>query len=533
MKKNARLYITLLLCLIFIFTESPSPIEKLTYINTGEEGFSLLKTFAFLSIQICFFICLISTPLAMKKIKWAFFILFAFSTLLSEIYYKLSGWTIEYQDFLMLYRSKANLGDAISMYKNTLFLSLPRILILFGIFACMPQIAFKKQLKYFVISLSMLSLCALTLLTSITCSLRLNSITNKIPSTISLYGLYLSYLYGDLRNSTIYQYNLDKLNISDNVLGGGGYTHIILVIDESLRWDYSPFLRVKKLHGWNIYDYGQATSYTNFSAGSNIFLRKGVRFEKPIQDYYENPIIWIYAKHAGYSTYLYDNQHCARNHNFFSEKELKLIDHNICKIKQSDADIWNELHYLSKSKPTFTIIIKKGSHFPYTNNFPKNQRIDFEMNEYQKEKIMRIDYFKSVLYQSDNFIKNIERLNIKSKTLIIFTSDHGQNLEDKKGFTHGTSGKPPYQGEGLVPMVIITNSKDEQLQNHLAFNFGKTSHFNIIPTILESMGYAIHELGYIHKNTSLRKNVEKVNGFFYNVPLEDSYQSNPLFLELK
>ena len=315
--------------------------------------------------------------------------------------------------------------------------------------------------------------------------------------------------------------------------GGGGYKHIILVIDESLRWDYSPFLRIQSISGWHIYNYGQATSYTNFSAGSNILLRKGAKYESLIQDYYKNPIIWAYAKKAGYSTYLYDNQHCARNHNFFSERELQLVDHNICHLTQSDSEIWNKMNHLSSNTPTFTIIIKKGSHFPYINNFPKTQTINYNLTPYQADKAMRIDYLKSVMYQSDNFINMIKNLKIQSRTLIIFTSDHGQNLEDVKGFTHGTTGKPPYEGEGLVPLVVITNVPDEKLKNTVNTNYNKTSHFNIVPTILESMGFSIENLGYIKKNGSLRDQIEKVGGFFYDVPLEDTYGKYPSFLILK
>lgn len=527
-----RFFTSIILCFIFVLTEYPSIFDKLLYINTGEEGFSFLKTLAFFFIEVAFIICLISSSLSISRFKWILFVLFAFSSLLSDVYFRISGWNIEYQDFLMLYRSRANFFDAVLMYRDVILPSLFRPMILFVSFLIMPKISWRFLTRKIYTIITVFTFSCLVLLASITCTLRLNSITNKVPSTMSLYGLYLSYLYGDLRNSSVYSYNLDSLP-KGLKFKGGGYKNIILVIDESLRWDYSPFLRLKNIQGWYIYDYGQATSYTNFSAGSNVLLRKGAKYERLIQDYYENPIIWAYAKNAGYSTYLYDNQHCARNHNFFSERELRLVDHNLCYITQSDSEIWKKMAYLNEDGPTFTIIIKKGSHFPYINNFPKNQKIDINMSDYQRDKNMRIDYFKSVLYQSDNFIKALNgNIKIKPKTLIVFTSDHGQNLEDTKGFTHGTSGRPPYKGEGLVPLVIMTNVQDIALKDALRSNLNNTSHFNIFPTLLESMGYYIENLGYTKKNASLREGVEKIGGFFYDLPLEDSNGLTPHFLEL-
>lgn len=140
-----RLLFALVFCLIFTLLELPNLQDKLIYINTGEYGVSLFKIIVFLLIEITFFVCLMTTSLASPLFKWFMFVLFSFSTLLSDTYFQVSGWGIEYQDFLMLYRSKANFLDAFSMYKNVLFSSLQRLLFLFLLFFVYP----KDYVKFF------------------------------------------------------------------------------------------------------------------------------------------------------------------------------------------------------------------------------------------------------------------------------------------------------------------------------------------------------------------------------------------------
>lgn len=347
-----------------------------------------------------------------------------------------------------------------------------------------------------------------------TCILRSGAGTNKLPAPVSLYGLSLAYFYDSIKNPHTYKYQgqgLSRLKKSE-------YQNIILIVDESVRWDYSPFLRIRDYHHWNVFNYGCATSYANASATSNILLRKGARFERLSSDFYNNPLIWDYARKAGYTTYLYDNQGRGVGHDYFDSKEREMIDFNISNSVFKDADIWKQLCYLNGSAKTFTLIIKRGSHFPYK-DFSEDQKIDFALSTYQNATPLRKRYLKSIVFQSDNFWREFFNLAINKPTLIIYTSDHGQNLEDVEGLTHGTSGKKPYVGEGLVPLVVLTNIKDHFAKN-FEHNFNHTSHFNIFPTLIESMGYSLINLGYSYKNTSLRNAVTPIQGFFYGIPFE-------------
>lgn len=143
------------------------------------------------------------------------------------------------------------------------------------------------------------------------------------------------------------------------------FSHIVLIVDESVRADYSPFKRLGNIPThWHMIDYGNATSAANCSHISNIMLRKGVRQHRVAKDFYENPLIWSYALNAGYVTYLYDAQMGGKGHDFFDANELGLVSHNISKTHISkDADILESLTYLNDETPSFTYIIK-GVTFP-------------------------------------------------------------------------------------------------------------------------------------------------------------------------
>ncbi|MCE3046645.1 sulfatase-like hydrolase/transferase [Helicobacter kayseriensis] len=355
---------------------------------------------------------------------------------------------------------------------------------------------------------------ALVCLVCATCVFRQGGATNKLPSPISLYGLFLAYGIDRVENPYSYRYELTK----EIQISHAQYQHIVLVIDESIRFDYSPFLRLKHLGQWSVMDFGKATSYANSSAVSNIMLRKGVRYESIVEDFYHNALIWDYAKKAGYKTYLYDAQGGGRGHDYFDYVEEKMIDNNLSRVAiESDREIISSLQYLKTKQKTFTIIIKKGAHFPY-NAFLSHYQFPLKFFVgYSAQTPQRVKYLKSVLYQSDRFCSELLKFQTQESTLIIYTSDHGQNLEDVAGLTHGST-QNPYSGEGLVPLVVLSNVQNMPISKHLQNNFNRSSHFNIFPTILEAMGYAPKKLGYLGYSGSLYGDIKEVGGFFYGIP---------------
>jgi len=90
------------------------------------------------------------------------------------------------------------------------------------------------------------------------------------------------------------------------------------------------------------------------------------------------------------------------------------------------------------------------------------------------------DWFKNLLSESGKF-KNY---------LIIYTSDHGQNIVDDG--TLATHCRPrANRFEGIVPMMIFSNDAAilERFRAVQGTSFDKTSHYQIFPTLLGIAGY--------------------------------------------
>lgn len=122
--------------LIFVCMENPSIYAKLGHTNT--QFFSLSKSAVLIFSEILLWICLFCSIATYWWYRIVLCFLLAISTLIFDAYFRASGKVIEFQEFLLLYQSKSNLFDAISMYRKEILYSLPRVLILFVGFYLLP-----------------------------------------------------------------------------------------------------------------------------------------------------------------------------------------------------------------------------------------------------------------------------------------------------------------------------------------------------------------------------------------------------------
>lgn len=500
-----------ILIALFVFSDQPSVYAKFVDINI--QTFFLLKSIMLFVVYGLFVVSLVLVARSHNRIlKLIILVLVSISSVYTDVFYYASGKVMEYIDFVILYQSKANVLDALAMYSDEIMASLLRLCALWGGFLIMPKRADSKShiIGRILSGGGGILLLLLVVFVMLVCIYRQGAATNKLPSPLSPPALFLAYVYDNIF-STHLSYNYTTTQMPSNPRK---FSHIVLIVDESVRADYSSFKRLRIPKNWHIIDYGNATSAANCSHISNIMLRKGVRYNSVAQDFYENPLIWSYALNAGYRTYLYDAQMGGRGHDFFDAKELKLIHNNISKTNiNQDFEIVDSLTYLNDETPSFTYIIKKGSHFPYT----APQEIVAEVQDsYTQDSKERVMYLKNVIYQSDMFFEALLSRQYQQGVLFIYTSDHGQNLKDVDGLTH-CSTTNPYFGEGEVPLVVISNRILDELKNHQNENLNNASHFNIVPTILAYMGYDIEQLGYA-KGASLFDRVDFVNGFFYGIP---------------
>lgn len=142
-----------------------------------------------------------------------------------------------------------------------------------------------------------------------------------------------------------------------------------------------------------------------------------------------------------------------------------------------------------KSKAFFGFLFYDSAH---AYEYPKDFEIKFKPNleevnylalnnNYPKEPFVN-KYKNSVLY-IDSLLKNIfdelKSKNLDKDTIVIFTGDHGQEINDNNQNFWGHNGNfSRYQTQ--VPMIIVSPNGVYKTHSY------RTSHFDIVPTLMEN-----------------------------------------------
>ncbi len=301
---------------------------------------------------------------------------------------------------------------------------------------------------------------------------------------------------------------------------------IVLIIDEAITGNYldlnTPNGVTTHLNqpqpGVDIFNYGYAASITNCSAGSNVTLRFGGTREDYPRINTSMPSIWSYAKAAGFETVYIDGQTTnGKLQNQMTEAEKGDIDQFIqfdgMPVVQRDMAAMDKLVGLLKDGKKHMIVINKvGAHFPVANKYPDEfetykpvlprDRSSNDVAEIGTKTGFdgspdawvryRNSYRNTVAWGVGEFFQRLFAKADLSQAVVIYTSDHGQNLHERGDpgvNTHCDT--DPVQEEGVVPLVVIQGKGIKALdwQAHLAQNRNASSHYNIFPTLLLLMGY--------------------------------------------
>jgi glucan phosphoethanolaminetransferase (alkaline phosphatase superfamily) len=106
--------------------------------------------------------------------------------------------------------------------------------------------------------------------------------------------------------------------------------------------------------------------------------------------------------------------------------------------------------------------------------------------------LYRNAYRNTVLWNVGEFFRRIFQQADLNNAVLIYTSDHGQDLHERGNPGLNTHcGGDPVAEEGLVPLVVIEGEQLRTLdwRSALAQNKDRSSHYNIFPTLLQLMGY--------------------------------------------
>ncbi|MFL1515474.1 sulfatase-like hydrolase/transferase [Pseudomonas prosekii] len=327
---------------------------------------------------------------------------------------------------------------------------------------------------------------------------------------------------------------------------------IVLIIDESISGNYldinAPFgvhSNLKQARpGVDIFNYGYAASIANCSADTNITLRYGGTRADYMRINTTLPSIWQYAKKAGLRTVYIDAQSTGGNlQNLMNDAEKKDIDEFVQFDKTSvlDRDMaaaTKLIELLNDGTPQLVVINKVGAHFPvhdkypdafmtYRPTLPRGQFVEVAdtgkrdgfNGQPDDWMLYRNAYKNTLLWNVGEFFSRLFAQADLSNTVLIYTSDHGQDLHERGNPGLNTHcGGDPVEEEGLVPLVVIQGSDLQTLDwsAQLTANKDRSSHYNIFPTMLQLMGYDL-------------AGVEAVYGKPLNVATADDFTFNYRF----
>jgi len=178
----------------------------------------------------------------------------------------------------------------------------------------------------------------------------------------------------------------------------------------------------------------------------------------------------------------------------------------------------------NNSNKKFIVIHSLGSHFRYTNRYPdnfkkftpvmedtgyNNQDINYKneiINSYDNS-ILYTDYFLNLL------IKNLSQK--KQKTVLIYVSDHGENLYDdeKKFLAHGSANPTKY--EYHIPFFIWYSKEYEKSNTEKIKNLKN----NIYKAISSSTTfYTLLDLANIQYKNSNQESYKSISSPKYQIP---------------
>ncbi len=298
----------------------------------------------------------------------------------------------------------------------------------------------------------------------------------------------------------------DRLQVTSRPAGAPAARNIVMLVDESVRADYidwrpgNPY--TPRLAGLRelFVDFGASASGSNCSHYSNAILRLSGSRSDLVGSIKRNPSIWQYAKAAGYRTVFIDgqagaNKNPSRLQNFMTVVETNLIDRfvvvsgvDIPMLDYKLLDIVRE--ELMGDEPVFIYANKNGAHFPYDTAFPASETVFKPSATKGQGKHARINaYRNSISWSVDRFFQQMATHVDLDDTLVFYTSDHGQTFRDGH-LTHCTVHGPDPR-EALVPLFAVTGNRqlDGRLREAASKNVGKTTHFEIVPTVLDVMGF--------------------------------------------
>ncbi len=440
------------------------------------------------------------TPLTGVRIFWS--VLVGLSTLVAESYFQVAGDRLTIEALDAMWDPDMVNAETIAFYGHqAAHAILGAAVLLCGLLLRPPQVALLRGRSLAFLPLLPFGLVAWVIVYSAAAG---GLETRGMPSQFHDFTLFTIYALSPTAD-------LDKSEVTIRLSGRPAARHIVLLVDESVSGDFidlnvprgtTPYLASGPA---GLVNFGLATAASNCSNSSNAVLRLGAKPELlGTEDYspLANPSVWKYARKAGFETnYIAVQSLTDYRQNFLYPAELALIDHvltvpvDVSMASRDFAILELLVQVLARPAPQFVYVNKQGAHFPYQRITPENAarfRPVMQPQEPIADRERLINSYMNAIYRAvDRFFAELLRRIDLAGTVILYTSDHGQNLlDDGRPVTHcRRSGQNLY--EVVVPMLAWAgdDALRRRFERAAAVNFGAVSHFEIYPTLLVLFGY--------------------------------------------
>ncbi|HEY0311418.1 MAG TPA: sulfatase-like hydrolase/transferase [Allosphingosinicella sp.] len=299
---------------------------------------------------------------------------------------------------------------------------------------------------------------------------------------------------------------------------------IVLIVDESISGNYLDIDNDAGVDsglatppaGVVLANYGYAASIHNCSATVNQVLRFGGTRENYRDTIVRGPSLWRYAKKAGMRTVYLDAQSTGGAlQNLMSSAERAEIDDfeqfGAVPVVDRDMAAADALaRHINNGVPELIYVNKLGAHFPVADKFPDayyryqpglprgrqagiawtSDRTGFHGTPEEWVQY-RNSYRNTLLWNVGGFFRRLFAEADLRRATIIYTSDHGQDLHERRnpGINTHCGTRQPVEQEGLVPLVVIDGRASADWSRTLPTNRNGMSGFRIFPTLLSLMGY--------------------------------------------
>ena len=532
--------IKIILILLYFLKDVNVYIERLFYFGLSYS----------VAIYVIFFIIMLFSILIVAYIKNNYAriilgILFYISVVTYDSYQRIMLEPFDYNAFINMIDAAGAANDAFQQFSKAYMLSAGYgLLLLIGI-VLLPRKWIVNKRRFFAIPA--LSFLMFTYL-----------IFYKGGSgALGLPSIYTPLSYSSLM---IYELSQDEFGIREEVTINRQDTaiehDIIYIMDESVVANYLDINHSNGVHSslneaftnTKITNFGYAASIANCSTPSNITVRYGGTRENYKKIIYSKPSIWSYAKNAGLKTIYIDAQRInGELQNGMTERELEDIDQL---IQFNDVDILNKdqeaamliAELINNNTQEFIFINKVGLHFPIHDKYPDEflkyepvlprgtwgnisdtgSREGFNGTDEDWAQY-RNSYRNTIEWNVGEFFSKLLTNANLNNAIIIYTSDHGQDLHERKNPGNNThcSATPTIE-EGLVPLVVIEGDSLNTLDWTKTFkeNKNKSSHYNIFPTLLKLMKYDSEVVTEVYGNSlDIITNDELTFNKFWNARL--------------